>query len=252
MKKTLCFFFCFFCLAEMSASAEAHQYNGWYIDVNGGFNNRENADDELAEAIFDSGHIIGGAVGYRFNDLSDQGLLQDIRLELAYNRQFNDLDNLRLHPQAGMNVMQDASGSIDTDSVQTVLYYDLPINRIVSLGSFWSAFKPYIGVGLGFNRSILNGLSCDMLERFTPAGDYPLDYETKWSPSYSLRGGVSYEVNQHWSIYAGGYYLKVDDHVVVEAPDAERDATHNVNGLKIATHPPVETSGMVMGIRFYF
>lgn len=247
MMTTLC------CLAAGAALPAAAGATGWYLDLNGGMNSRENADDELAEAIFDNGTILGAAVGYRFSDLSaEYGPLRNLRLELAYNRQFNDIDKLRLHPNPAINNTQEASGSIDTESIQHVLYYDLPLNRMVPADSFWAGFTPYVGVGLGFNRSILDGLSCDIIERYSPVGDYPLDYETKWSFSYSFRAGVSYALNPQWSIYTGGYYLKVDDHVVIEAPDAERDATHNASGLQIATHPPVETSGMVVGVRFQF
>ncbi len=245
---------CSLCFVAGSVLPAVASNTGWYIDLNGGLNSRESADDELAEAIFDDGSIAGAAIGYRFKDVSDHGFLQDLRLELACNRQFNDLDKMRLHPLPGFEITEEASGSINTDSIQQVLYYDLPLNRMVSADSFLAGFKPYIGIGLGFNRSILDGLSTGILETATPPGDYPLDYTTKWSFSYSLRDGVAYEVNPHWTLYTGGYYLKVDDHVVVEAPHSERKKFPESNpySLPVATRPPLETTGMVIGVRFHF
>ena len=66
--------------------------------------------------------------------------------------------------------------------------------------------------------------------------------------SYSFRAGVAFKITDHLDTYIGGYYLKVDDNILVEAPPDEGRG----NALNMAAHVTLETSGMILGLRYYF
>jgi len=237
-------FLCGLCLSAGVVLPAAAQDGGWYLDLNGGIGHRNDGGDELADDTFDDGYAIGGAIGYRFHEQWNP-----VRLELAYNRQSNDIDRMTYLPPTGISGTEKAFGTVDAESIQQVAYYDIHLNKLLATNNpFLDSVKPYIGAGFGFTRVDIDGLSTKTLEMYTPPGNFPLNYTTKWSFSYSLRAGISFELNKQWDIYAGAYYLKVDDDVLVEAPPNEGVG----NALNQAAHASLETSGMVAGLRFYF
>ena len=217
--------------ALLAQSAYAAERGGLYLSLGAGLNNRSNADDELAEARFNDGQIITGAIGYRFENASCK-ILKNMRMELEYSRQYSDLDKLYLHPTPAIHRLEKADGSIDHEAIQGVFYYDVPLS---------GRLKPYAGIGFGFGRSILKGLNTSTLSGLY---GYPVNTTTGWELAWSPRVGVSYEIGKHFDIFVTGRYYKVTN-VVVETPNG-------AGNLNQVTHPPVEIRSEEIGLRYSF
>jgi opacity protein-like surface antigen len=228
MKHFVNFLYLFCFIVGTVLPAKAADTSKWYVDLNGGLGTRNNSVDEYGEAFYNNGYIVGAAIGYRFDKF------QNFRTELNYNRQVNEVDKLHTHTKLNA---ENAYGDAITDSIQQVFYYDFAMNDLVSISEFWQKIRPYVGVGLGFNRAILEKLAGDSW------GGHSLSTTTEWSFSYSFRGGVVYDTSLPLSVYIGGYYLRCSD-IVVEVPSGY--------GLNQAAHPSIETTGAVVGIRYYF
>ncbi|MCP4365961.1 MAG: hypothetical protein GY800_11790 [Planctomycetes bacterium] len=218
----------FCCLAGTVLPAKASDAAKWYVDLNGGLGTRNSSVDEYGEAFYNDGYIVGAAIGYRLDTFPN------FRTELSYNRQVNGVDKLHTHTKLNA---ENAHGDVTTESIQQVFYYDFSMNNLLSTSEIWQKIRPYVGVGLGFNRAILDDLAGDSW------GGHSLSTTTEWSFSYSFRGGVVYDTSLPLSVYIGGYYLRCDE-IVVEVPSE--------SGLNEAAHPGIETAGAVVGIRYYF
>lgn len=225
------------------AEESVNKRTGLYVGVSGGVNDREDADDELAEARFDPGWFFSVNAGYRFENV-EVPVIRDMRLELEYARQYNDIDTLYLHPTPEIDQVEEAEGRIDIESVHLVFGYDIPLFKKGK--NLLSNIKPYVGLGLGFGRSILKGLGSPTLNEYAGMGRYPWSYTTGWQFSYSLRAGIGYEINRHFDVYVGGRYYKGDD-VVVETP-----SNTSTTDLNQTTHPSVETCMYEIGLRYNF
>lgn len=223
----LCLLCCLAATVLPALPAKADDTAQWYVDVNAGLGTRENSVDEYGEAFYNDGYILGAAIGYRLETFPN------FRTELNYNRQVNGVDKLHTHTELHA---EDAHGDAVTDSIQQVFYYDFSMNILGLPSELWQRIRPYVGVGFGFNRAILEDLAGD-------SWDHSLSTTTEWSFSYSFRGGVAYDTSQSLSVYAGGYYLKCDE-IVVEVPSA--------SGLNLAAHPAIQTAGAVAGLQYYF
>ncbi len=214
--------------------------NGVFLSLSGGYNEREDADDDYAKAMFDPGYLVATAIGYRFENLDNQ-VLKNIRIELEYSRQFNDVDKLHLHPpNTTIDQVEDAQGSsIDIESIQGGIFYDLPFKQIFSLDdkSYLSRITPYFGIELGFGRSILKHIASSTL--VTAGGDsYPFSMTTDWVFAYTPKIGISYEINQRVDLFVAGRIYK-SKKVTVIIDD-------------VPTYPNIETWATEFGIRYNF
>ncbi|MBF0336219.1 MAG: outer membrane beta-barrel protein [Nitrospirae bacterium] len=188
----------------------------FYVGVGTGLSWRQTVNDAAAKMAFKTGVEITAAVGVRLEEL-DNTFLQNFRFELEYARQFNDNDVVELHLMA--DKIEDAVGSVDVDSYSLVTYYDFPIRKLdPSVKGFTSRLSPYVGLGLGVNRSLLKGLSSPSLDAFaklpTSQGGlgksegYNLTTVSDFVFVISPRFGVTYEASKHFDVYMGGKYIQ--------------------------------------------
>jgi hypothetical protein len=146
-----------------------------------------------------------------------------------------------------------ARGSIDFESVQFVIYYD------VDLGGY----SVFVGVSAGVGRSILDNLATPFLDYLAaptspirttgPLGSlfapengsrYDLSYTTNWACALSPRFGISYEITRHWEIVTEARYWNAPNRVRVEAyPELD---PNNV------THPNVDGWSLELRLRYSF
>ncbi|KJU81452.1 secreted protein [Candidatus Magnetobacterium bavaricum] len=198
----------------------------FYVGAAIGPNWRATADDPASLTTFNKpGFAFDLVMGVRLEGV-DNKLLQNLRFELEYSKQYNKIDMLELHPLG--NLREKGSGYIDVESYAVVTYYDFPIRKLSpSTTGFLSHLSPYVGLGLGFNRSILRNLSSASLNALanTPisqgglGGDgtgYHLYYTTDFVFGISPRFGVTYELSKHLEVSLGAKYM-ASNHVYVDA-----------------------------------
>ncbi|MBF0606200.1 MAG: outer membrane beta-barrel protein [Candidatus Magnetobacterium sp. LHC-1] len=189
----------------------------FYVSAGTGLSWRQTVNDAAAKMAFKTGAEITAAIGLRLEEL-DNTFLQNFRFELEYARQFNKNDVVELHLMA--DKIEDAVGSVDVDSYSLVIYYDFPLRKLApSVKGFTSHLSPYVGLGLGVNRSILKGLSSPSLDAFanlpTSQGGlgkngegYNLSTVSDFVFVISPRFGVTYEMSKHFDVYMGGKYIQ--------------------------------------------
>lgn len=147
-----------------------------------------------AKMSFDSGFLATGAVGYDFAG--------PFRVEGEYGWQKNDLDQLSYHNQLG-NFQQ---GDLKTQTLMVNGYYD------VDTGSPWS---PFVGAGIGWAK-------VDLDTPALPLGDNDDVF------AYQLMAGVSYAIDDQWSVDAQYRFFGTQDATIQDA-----DFSMNSNDLMI-------------------
>ena len=86
-------------------------------------------------------------------------------------------------------------GMVPSHLITPHAYYDAP-----GFG-YRKRIRPYVGVGVGTQKSSIMGLSND----FASTADLYAWGET-WVPLVTLQAGASYVVNENTEVYAGGKY----------------------------------------------
>ncbi|MBV6340850.1 outer membrane protein [Candidatus Magnetobacterium casense] len=192
----------------------------FYVSAGTGLSWRGDADDSGGKLSFNTGVEITAAVGVRLERL-DNKFLQNFRIELEYARQFDDVDTIEIHGMG--NKVEDAVGRIDSDSYMAVIYYDFPVRKLdPTVKGFASRLSPYVGLGLGFNRVIVKGLSSPGLDYWAnmPPSQgglgrngqgFNLYTTTNFVFAISPRFGLTYEVSKNFDVYLGAKYVKSND-----------------------------------------
>lgn len=132
-----------------------------------------------------SGYAADLALGWR----SPIGL----RPELALDYRKNSLDHFEHRVYEG-GTSTSGSGQEAAGSLMANLWYDLPMP-----GGF-SAFKPYIGGGLGYTRLTIKGLSANNVSFGATHRDDV--------PTWQLGAGIAMTLSTHWSASIDYRYLQ--------------------------------------------
>lgn len=185
-----------------SALADGHVKYGansqWYASVFGGGNfvsddpSFTNGATQV-DVDYDSGFVVGGAIGYRWAGVLGNGFTPRTEVELSY--QENDVDAINFSGNgAGQEVVNG-----DSDTTAFNVLFNLYIDADNALGK---GITPYFGGGLGFSvtdHSI-----------FYNAGNLNLDDENtdfRWH----ITAGLSVAVTQNVSLFGDvGYHQIVD------------------------------------------
>jgi opacity protein-like surface antigen len=205
-------------LPVTAQAAPAAKEGAFYLKAGLGMGARENADDELAEARFDDGATYSLAVG-----VHGSGKFKNTMFELEYGFNHNRLDTLWLHPTPAINRVEKAVGSIDYETVQFVGYYNFKND---------SRFTPYVGLGVGWGRSKLEGLGSYTLLNFVPG--YPLTTTTKWALAVSPRAGVNYAINDRLDVALDVRQTRAPEGVYVNAVGELTRPSVNITSAEVA------------------
>jgi|GEM_PF-1057780 len=190
--------------ASTLAMATPAAADGFYVSAFAGLSWQEDQNNALTEVVlggpptidveFESGLFIGGAVGYRFDEVG----IGALRIELEYSYRENDTDAV-LFPG---NVRQLESGDNSSGSgMVNVLYEFDQLNDWV---------HPYLGAGIG-----IAGVESDVAYA-PPIGDQSnpnvaLGGSTDAEFAYQFIGGVTVPVSEKWELFVEGRYYATTD-----------------------------------------
>jgi len=150
-----------------------------------------------AKMTLDSGFLATAAVGYDFTG--------PFRVEGEYGWQKNDLDQLSFNNQFG-NFQE---GDLTTQSLMVNAYYDL------ATSSPWS---PFVGAGIGWAK-------VDLDTPALPLGDNDDVF------AYQLMAGVSYAIDDQWSI-DGQYRFFGTQDATIQGADFSMNSNDLMIGLR--------------------
>jgi opacity protein-like surface antigen len=168
-------------------AADVSNPPGFYLGLGTGINLPQSANfntvnfntNTLApgSASFDTGWLINGSVGYKWQN--------GIRTEVEFG--YRDAD---LHSLNGVPVSGDAS----TNSVMVNALYDIDTN---------SRITPYVGGGIGAGYQDWNNVHDATFANSAHLHDSGFQWQ--------LIGGVSLPVDRHFSLFAEYRYIGLDD-----------------------------------------
>ena len=124
----------------------------------------------------DTGFGLNGAIGYQF---------QDARAELELGYSNNTVNGISVGDAAEV----DADGNFDTWTLAANGYYDIPTG---------TAFRPYIGAGLGVAKLVADDVSVDL----PVVGDAELD-DSGVSLIFQAQAGLAYDFTDNASAFVG-------------------------------------------------
>ncbi|MGD8326139.1 MAG: outer membrane beta-barrel protein [Sphingomonadales bacterium] len=174
---------------------------------------------------FESGLYLGGALGYRFDDIGPGA----IRVELEYAYRENNADAVVY--SSGVRQLESGDNSSGSGMINLVYEFD-KLNDWV---------HPYLGVGLG-----IAGVESDV-EYAPPAGDrgnptVALGGNTDAEFAYQFIGGVSVPVSEQWEVFVEGRYyetgdpdfdrIRISDDTLLARYDGEFSAWHGDVGVR--------------------
>jgi outer membrane protein OmpA-like peptidoglycan-associated protein len=179
-------------LALCAGSAQAANFDGWYIGLEGGANWVEDWDHRQnftslgvvtsrlpATSSFDTGWTALASVGYGFNNW---------RLEVEGGYRHNDQDLLTA-PPLGLTT---TSGELATWSVMGNVLYDIPLGR---------RFSVTLGAGAG-------GANLDI--DYVPAPGSPFE-DDDWHFAYQGIAGLNYAIGSRTALFLNYRYFRVVD-----------------------------------------
>lgn len=171
--------------------------SAWYLRGDVGYKVYRDPDAKYAgtkfrgEDLNDTG-VIGGGVGYKFNEW----FRSDVTLDYEFKSKFNGKLNCFGCTTAGLYSDERAKVSALTPLV----------NVYADLGS-WHGFTPYVGAGVGASYIMVDNY------RYTnPNGATgKIKGDNDWSFSWALMAGVGYNVTDNLIVDAGYRYLNLGD-----------------------------------------
>ena len=176
---------------------------------------------ETTDISFDNGFVIGGAIGYRLNPVSEGGLR--FELELAYRE--NDVD-------AGA-LLSDPSINFDGDNSSLGAF----ANVLYEFGSL-PLVTPYIGAGIG-----IGGVESDVVRR-NALDDVRFGGPTRTEFLYQGIAGVTLPLTDTWEVFAEGRYYV--------APGADFDLIDTALNTRETLESNYEVLQVQAGLRFKF
>ncbi|MEI2299504.1 outer membrane protein [Ensifer sp. MJa1] len=191
---------------------EVLQTSGWYLrgDVGYAWNNLRGANyyqggpggtiTEFETADIDDSWVIGGGVGYQFNNY----LRADVTVDYWGNGDFNGstLGNCGSFP-----------GPCRSSDVSSVSAWSVMANAYVDIGTY-GAFTPYVGAGIGATHVKWDGLRNTSCEIANPGNCDPTtdhDGEDDWRFTYALMAGTAIDLTCNLKADIGYRFRQVDD-----------------------------------------
>jgi len=191
---------------------EVIQTSGWYLrgDVGYAWNHLRGANfyqggpsgsiADFDSADIDDSWVIGGGVGYQFNNY----LRADITADYWGNGDFTGSTSGGCGTVAGPCVSRDIS---------SVSAWSLMANAYVDIGTY-GAFTPYVGAGVGATRVSWDGLrntSCSVSD--PTACDPTTNHGGKdsWRFTYALMAGTAIDLTCNLKADIGYRFRQVDD-----------------------------------------
>jgi len=182
-------------LAAMPISAQAE--TGAYISIFGGANfggdSQFTNGQTVVDTDFDTGFLVGGAVGYSINEFNFGGFVPRAELEFSYSQNEVGALNFSGNGPGAENVV--SGSSVDTLAVFANIYVDG--KDLIAPG-----ITPYIGGGVGFARS-----NFDII--YNAPGLNLTDTDTSFA--WQVRGGVNYAFTNTASLFADVGYRSIVD-----------------------------------------
>ncbi len=179
-----CIVLAFVCLASFFLAVSASARNGIYVEGNVGPSILEDSDISgggiSGEAEFDTGFVIGGAVGYRFAD--------GFRVEGGVSYRESNVDK-GTYSGGELN----GTGDANLTAIMANVYYDFDAGF---------TFKPYLGVGIGIGIFEVN---CD-----APGNVLNVDDDSA-ELAWNVMLGVGYALTEDVELYYGYRYLGTTD-----------------------------------------
>ena len=184
------------CLAFVLATA-AHA-DGAYVQLEAGpsFFDDSDVENNSLDIEYDTGVNVGGAAGYHFLDVLDQGLL-DLRAEFGVAYHQGDVDRTGMFP---------ADGDVEVIGLMANGYWDVDLGLPVT---------PFVGAGIGCGVVVVDVL--------TIAGRID---EDDAAFAWELMGGLTYHVTPAFSV-DGGYRYFATANANIGGDDLDI-ATHEV------------------------
>lgn len=181
--------------ATESPSTTPRAANGFYVSLSGGLQNRQRAsevNDEDTFLTFDPGLDVNAALGYRFGNFRVEG-------EFSFFNNPIKLSSATVPRQFGI-APASADGNVNLRAYMANVYYDIPLRN--------SRLKPYVGGGIGFYQSEINGLTAS----FFPIANIPPVNATSDTPfAYQLRAGLSYVLSRKADVYLGYRFFRGEE-----------------------------------------
>lgn len=177
--------------------------NGWYLGVSGAVTNRQKvteANDSRTTLTFNTGLNLNAFIGYRIRDFKIEG-------ETSYFN--NPIDEATAFTGVVVGGGP-ARGNVSLFTYMLNVFYDIPLKY---------KLKPYVGGGIGFYQSRLDGLRPGFFKDGPSVGAPPPDITqgdieagglngTSDLPfAYQLRAGVNYLVSEKTDVYLGYHYF---------------------------------------------
>lgn len=222
-------------VAVSAFAAAPASADGFYVSAFAGLSWQEDQTNVRTELLvqgpaaigvdFESGLYLGGAVGYRFDDIGPGA----VRVELEYAYRENDADALIF--SNGVRQLESGDNSSGSGMVNLVYEFD-KLNDWV---------RPYIGAGIG-----IAGVESDV-EYAPPTGDrgtptVALGGSTDAEFAYQFIGGVTVPVSEKWELFVEGRYyetgdpdfdrIRISDDALLARYDGEFSAWHGDVGVR--------------------
>ena len=210
-------------LLSISASTATAQSGGWYFSVFGGANFLEDTDFGIAGGTitndYDTGFLVGGAVGYDFGAITGGPFGVRVEGELSFRE--NDIDEHSINGAPGVPG-SDGDTSAFAGMVNLLLDFDVT-----------SGFSIYGGGGIG-------AANVDFDDHSIPGLVAMNDDDTRFA--YQLIGGIGYEISPNWVVDVQYRYFRVDN----------VDLTSTVATGAVGSSTDYESHSVLGGIRWRF
>lgn len=198
--------------AVSTATAEGMQWGGQGYDKDGMYIRGEGAWSDLGDTNYatgagrvdteyDSGYLVGGAVGMKQGSLRYEG-------ELLHQEADVDRQSLNGAGLAG------PGGKTKFNAAMANAYWDIGTGRI----------KPYVGGGVGAAHIKADGHS---------GGGVALADDGDTVLAYQGMAGVSYDLNPCWSVNAEYRYIGAQDAEITTAGSSSNDMSYDSNNLLV-------------------
>lgn len=155
---------------------------------------------EVLNAAFESSGIIGGAIGYQFN----QWFRADISAEYRMRSGFDGLDRYETTDD-GDPATWDATNKYDADKSEFLVM----ANAFLDMGTY-HGLTPYVGAGVGASYTMIDNLT-DVNDIVNPGNVAYATDNGEWSFAWALHAGLGYQVNDRVTLDFGYRYLNLGD-----------------------------------------
>lgn len=154
---------------------------------------------EFLNSEFEASGLIGGAVGYQFN----QWFRTDVSAEYRMRAGYDGLDRYDENLDGDFVDANDGTNKYDADKSEFLVM----ANAFVDLGTY-SRLTPYVGVGAGASYTMIDNFT----DTNTPQSSVAYaDDNGEWAFAWAVYAGLGFEVNERFTLDMGYRYLHLGD-----------------------------------------